>query len=143
MDKTICRFTEGTITLPEGYCERTLNTLADTRSVLPPITISRDKLGDHNNPEEYILSQLAILQKQMKDWQQEAHQPVVLGDNLTTGIMISYDFLRPDNFRLYQKQALFTLNMEDILIFSLSKASPITAADLQLFSDTLKSFRTW
>ncbi|WP_370417126.1 DcrB-related protein (plasmid) [Pantoea vagans] len=143
MDKTICRFTEGTITLPEGYCERTLNTLADTRSVLPPITISRDKLGDHNNPEEYILSQLAILQKQMKDWQQEAHQPVVLGDNLTTGIMISYNFLRPDNLRLYQKQALFTLNMEDILIFSLSKASPITAADLQLFSDTLKSFRTW
>ncbi|PXW15136.1 DcrB-related protein [Pantoea sp. JKS000250] len=143
MDKTICRFTEGTITLPEGYCERTLNTLADTRSVLPPITISRDKLGDHNNPEEYILSQLAILQKQMKDWQQEVHQPVVLGDNLTTGIMISYDFLRPDNLRLYQKQALFTLNMEDILIFSLSKASPITAADLQLFSDTLKSFRTW
>ncbi|WP_315316034.1 DcrB-related protein [Pantoea vagans] len=143
MDKTICRFTEGTITLPEGYCERTLNTLADTRSVLPPITISRDKLGDHNNPEEYILSQLAILQKQMKDWQQEAHQPVVLGDNLTTGIMISYDFLRPDNLRLYQKQALFTLNMEDILIFSLSKASPITSTDIQLFSDTLKSFRTW
>lgn len=143
MDKTICRFTEGTITLPEGYCERTLNTLADTQSVLPPITISRDKLGDHNNPEEYILSQLAILQKQMKDWQQEAHQPVVLGDNLTTGIMISYDFLRPDNLRLYQKQALFTLNMEDILIFSLSKASPITAPDIQLFSDTLKSFRTW
>lgn len=143
MDKTICRFTEGTITLPEGYCERTLNKLADTRSVLPPITISRDKLGDHNNPEEYILSQLAILQKQMKDWQQEAHQPVVLGDNLTTGIMISYDFLRPDNLRLYQKQALFTLNMEDILIFSLSKASPITSTDIQLFSDTLKSFRTW
>lgn len=142
MDKTICRFTEGTITLPEGYCERTLNTLADTRSVLPPITISRDKLGDHNNPEEYILSQLAILQKQMKDWQQEAHQPVVLGDNLTTGIMISYDFLRPDNLRLYQKQAVFTLNMEDILIFSVSKASPITAPDIQLFSDTLKSFRT-
>ncbi|MGJ0482721.1 DcrB-related protein [Pantoea agglomerans] len=143
MDKTICRFTEGTITLPEGYCERTLNTLADIRSVLPPITISRDKLGDHNNPEEYILSQLSILQKQMKDWQQEAHQPVVLGDNLTTGIMISYDFLRPDNLRLYQKQAVFTLNMEDILIFSLSKASPITATDIQLFSDILKSFSTW
>jgi len=143
MDNTICRFTEGTITLPEGYCERTLNTLADTRSALPPITISRDKLGNHNNPEEYILSQLAILQKQMKDWQQEAHQPVALGNNLTMGIMITYDFLRPDNLRLYQKQAVFTLNMEDILIFSLSKASIITDTDIQLFSDTLKSFRTW
>jgi len=142
MDKTICRFTEGMITLPQSYCERTLNTLADTRSVLPPITISRDKLGDHNNPEEYILNQLAILQKQMKDWQQEVHQPVVLGNNLTTGIMITYDFLRPDNLRLYQKQAVFTLNMEDLLIFSLSKVSPITAKDLQVFSDTLESFRT-
>ncbi|MHC3774386.1 DcrB-related protein [Pantoea agglomerans] len=142
MDKTICRFTEGKITLPQGYCERTLNTLAGTRSTLPPITISRDKLGDHNNPEEYILSQLAILQKQMKDWQQEVHQPVVLGNNLTTGIMITYDFLRPDNLRLYQKQAVFTLNMDDLLIFSLSKASPISAADLQIFSDTLESFRT-
>jgi hypothetical protein len=143
MDKTICRFTEGMITLPQGYCERTLNTLAGTRSTLPPITISRDKLGDHNNPEEYILSQLAILQKQMKDWQQEVHQPVVLGNNLTTGIMITYDFLRPDNLRLYQKQAVFTLNMDDLLIFSLSKAAPMTAEELQLFSDTLKSFRTW
>ncbi|MGC0851214.1 DcrB-related protein [Pantoea agglomerans] len=142
MDKTICRFTEGMITLPQGYCERTLNTLAGTRSTLPPITISRDKLGDHNNPEEYILSQLAILQKQMKDWQQEVHQPVVLGNNLTTGIMITYNFLRPDNLRLYQKQAVFTLNMDDLLIFSLSKASPISAADLQIFSDTLESFRT-
>ncbi|MBN9931447.1 hypothetical protein HZD82_24615, partial [Pantoea agglomerans] len=40
------------------------------------------------------------LQKQTKDWQQEVHQPVVLGNNLTTGIMITYDFLRPDNLRL-------------------------------------------
>lgn len=143
MDKTICRFSEGMVTLPQGYYERTMNTLIDTRSALPPITLSRDKLGNHNNPEEYILAQLAILQKQMKDWQQEAHKPVVLGHNLTTGIMISYDFLRPDNIRLYQKQAIFTLNTEDLLIFSLSKASPVTVDEFELFSDILKSFRTW
>lgn len=65
MDKNICRFTEGMITLPQGYCERTLNTLSDSRSILPPITLSRDKLGDHNNPEKYIFSQLTILQKQI------------------------------------------------------------------------------
>lgn len=141
MDKTICRFSEGTITLPQGYCERTLNTLADTRAALPPITISRDKLGSHNNPEEYILSQLAILQKQMKGWQQQVHQPVVLGDNLTTGTMISYDFLRPDDIRLYQKQAIFTLNMDDVLIFSLSKAAPLSDQDVQILEDVLKSFK--
>lgn len=142
MDKSLCRFSEGMITLPQGYCERTLNTLVHPQSTLPPITISRDKLGNHNNPEEYILSQLAIFQKQMKDWQQQDHQPVVLGDGLTTGIMITYDFLRPDNQRLYQKQAIFTLNMDDILIFSLSKAAPLTEEDIQLFTGILKTFRT-
>jgi hypothetical protein len=143
MDKNICRFSEGMITLPEGYCERTLNTLADPRSAMPPVTISRDKLANHNNPEEYISSQLAILQRQMKDWQQQANQPVVLGDNLSTGIMITYDFLRPDNIRLYQKQAIFTLNLEDVLIFSLSKASPLTDEEIQLFNNILKSFQSW
>lgn len=42
-----------------------------------------------------------------------------------------------------QQPALFTLNMDNLLIFSLSKASLITAEDLQLFSDTLKIFRIW
>jgi len=143
MDKHICRFSEGTITLPEGYHERTLNTLADPRSVLPPITISRDKLGSHNNVEEYIDSQLAILKKQMTDWQQGPHEIAVLGENLTSGVMISYDFNRGDSMRLYQKQAIFTLNMEDLLIFSLSKASPLTDEEAQRFTDMLRSFQIY
>lgn len=142
MDKPICRFSEGMITLPEGYCERTLNTLTDKRSVLPPITLSRDVLGNHNSVEEYIDSQLAILKKQMKNWQQGDHQAVTLGDNLSIGVLITYDFLRPDKIRLYQNQAIFTLNMEDLLIFSISKTSPLTEQDKRCFSDTLKSFRT-
>lgn len=141
MDKSVCRFSEGMVTLPEGYSERTLNTLADKRSVLPPMTISRDSLGNHNNLEEYIASQLSILQKQMQDWQQKPHEPIELGNNISSGIIITYDFLRPDKIRLYQKQAIFTLNMEDLLIFSLSKASPLTAEDVQRFHDTLKSFQ--
>lgn len=141
MDKSVCRFSEGMVTLPEGYSERTLNTLADKRSVLPPITISRDSLGSHNNLEEYIESQLSILRTKMQDWQQKPHEPIELGNNISSGIMITYDFLRPDNVRLYQKQAIFTLNMEDLLIFSLSKASLLTAEDVQRFRDTLKSFQ--
>ncbi|MDW8847667.1 DcrB-related protein [Erwinia sp. MMLR14_017] len=141
MDKQLCRFSEGEITLPKGYCERTLNTLVDTRSVLPPITISRDKLGNHNNVEEYIASQIGLLQKQMKNWKQGPHEAALLGDNYASGVMITYDFMRPDNVRLYQKQAIFTLDMENLLIFSISKASLLTAEDIQHFRDTLKSFQ--
>jgi hypothetical protein len=142
MDKNICRFSEGVVTLPSGYCERTLNTLNDTRSILPTITISRDSLGNHNSVEEYIDSQISILNSQMKNWLQDPHELVVLGDNLTSGILINYSFLRPDKTRSYQKQAIFTLNMEDLLIFSVSKSSALTDADNQCFTDTLKSFRT-
>jgi len=141
MEKQLCRFSEGEITLPEGYCERTLNTLVDTRSVLPPITISRDTLGNHNNVEEYIASQIALLQKQMKNWQQGPNEAAMLGENYASGVMITYDFMRPDNVRLYQKQAIFTLDMENLLIFSLSKASLLTEEDIQHFRDTLKSFQ--
>ncbi|MGJ0193845.1 DcrB-related protein [Pantoea sp. RRHST58] len=143
MDKHICRFSEGMITLPEGYCERTLNTLADARSVLPPMTISRDKLGHHNNVEEYIESQLTLLKRQMKDWQQGPYEQAILGENLTTGVMIGYDFNRGDGQRLYQQQAIFTLNMEDLLIFSLSKASPIVDDEAKRFNDMLKSFQIY
>ncbi|MEZ3501469.1 DcrB-related protein [Pantoea sp. KPR_PJ] len=141
MDKNICCFSEGMITLPDGYSERTLNTLADKRGILPPVTLSRDSLGNHNNAEEYINSQLSILQKQMKDWNQAPFELVMLGENLTTGVMISYDFERPDTLRVYQKQAIFTLDMENLMIFSLSKASPFTREDEQRFADILKSFR--
>lgn len=143
MDKHICRFSEGMITLPEGYCERTLNTLADPHSVRPPIIISRDKLGHHNNVEEYIESQLAVLKKQMKDWKQGSYELAVLGDNLTSGVLINYDFNRGEGMRLYQKQAIFTLNMEDLLIFSLSKASPLTDEETERFNEILKSFRIY
>nr|WP_242634200.1 hypothetical protein [Pantoea allii] len=67
---------------------------------------------------------------------------MVLGDNLTTGIMIAYDFLRLDNSRLYQKQAIFRLNLDNVLIFSLSKTAPLNTQEIQRFNDFLKSFQT-
>lgn len=141
MNKRICRFSEGMIMLPEGYCERTLNTLADVRSKQPPVTISRDSLGNHNSVEEYIGSQLSILQKQVKEWKQDAFEEAILGEHLATGIMITYNFMRPDNVCMFQKQAIFTLDMENLLIFSLSRIGAITEEDRQRFNDILNSFR--
>ncbi|MBS1207167.1 MAG: peptidase transporter [Proteobacteria bacterium] len=40
--------------------------------------ISRDNLGSHNNLEEYINSQLDILQKKATNWHQKAHRQAVL-----------------------------------------------------------------
>lgn len=141
MNNQICKFSEGMITLPEGYSERTINTFVDKRSALPPITLSRDVLGHHNSIEEYIESQLVILKKQVKDWQQAAYEPIPLGDNLAEGVLIKYDFLRPDNIRQYQTQAIFTLNMEDLLIFTLSKPSALTEKDQQCLADMLNGFK--
>ena len=143
MNNLICKFSEGMITLPEGYYEQMLITLTDRRSVLPPISLSRDALGNHNSLEEYIESQLSILKKQVRDWHQVPYEQVNLGDGVTSGLLINYDFLRPDNIRQYQKQAIFTLNMENLLIFSISKPSLLTDKDAQRFAETLNSFRTY
>jgi len=141
MDKRMCRFSEGMITLPEGYSERTLNTFADPSGREPPITLSRDSLGNCNSLEEYIASQLGLLQQQTKGWRQAPCEEAELGKGLATGVMLSYDFLRPDNLRLFQKQALFTLDMEHLLIFSLSSPCAPTQADTQRFNAILQSFR--
>lgn len=135
------RLSEGIITLPQGYHAQTLNTLTDQHELLPTFTISRDTLGSHNNVIDYIDHQLSTLQKRYRRWQQSLHELAVLGDNLTSGITVTFNFTQDDKIALYQKQAFFTLNMEDLLIFSLSKASPLTADDVQRFSDTLKSFQ--
>lgn len=142
MNNTICRFSEGTVSLPSGYCERTLNLLNDAKAIRPTITISRDNLGIHNSIEEYIDSQFTILKASMKDWIQEPYKIVVLGENITSGILINYNFLGPKDGRSYQQQAIFTLNMEDLLIFSVSKTSVLTPEDNQCFTETLKSFKT-
>lgn len=141
MDNKVCRFSEGMITLPEGYGERTLNTFVDLDARQPPITLSRDSLGIHNSVEEYIASQLGLLQKQTREWKQAPYREAVLGEDLACGVMLAYNFLRPDNIRMFQKQAIFTLDMENLLIFSLSRASALTQADTQRFSDILRSFR--
>lgn len=142
MNNTICRFSEGTVSLPSGYYERTLNSLNDAKAIRPTITISRDNLGIHNSIEEYIDSQLTILKASLKDWSQEPYKIVILGENITSGILINYSFLGPKGGRPYHQQAIFTLNMEDLLIFSVSKASVLTTEDNQCFTETLKSFKT-
>lgn len=71
------------------------------------------------------------------------YEQVNLGNGVTTGLLINYDFLRPDNIRQYQKQAIFTLNMENLLIFSISKPTLLTDKDAQRFAETLNSFRTY
>lgn len=142
MSNTLCRFSEGTVSLPSGYYERTLNSLNDAKAIRPTITVSRDSLGIHNSIEEYIDSQFTILKASMKDWIQEPYRIVTIGDNITSATLINYSFMGPQGARSYQQQAIFTLNLEDLIIFSVSKASALTSEDNQCFIDTLKSFKT-
>ncbi|MGL6017129.1 MAG: DcrB-related protein [Gibbsiella quercinecans] len=140
MDNYFCCFNEGRVRLPAGYIDRTINIIADRLSQLPPVNISRDLMGSAADLNGYIEGQLNLLKPKVSGWQEDPRREVVLGNSVNHGIEIAYSFLRPDNQRVWQLQAIFTFNHRDVIIFSSSKGSAFNEKDRQRFHLLLKSF---
>ncbi|QKJ85625.1 DUF1795 domain-containing protein [Paramixta manurensis] len=75
-----CLFTEGRITLPDQYQDRTMNVFTLPGGSAPAFNISRDTLNDEERLPDYINRQLALMAKHLKGWKQAERVPVVLGD---------------------------------------------------------------
>lgn len=65
-----CLFTEGQITLPEDYQDRTVNAFTAPAANAPAYTLSRDTLADGEALPAYIDRQLTLMQKHIKGWKQ-------------------------------------------------------------------------
>ncbi|MGE9553321.1 DcrB-related protein [Erwinia amylovora] len=133
-------FNEGKVILPENYVDRTVHALTDITSVMPGINISRDKLSEKQTLTEYLDEQYQQLIPKMRGWEQEPRKPVFLGAGRIPGEEITFSFLRPPEHRLWQKQAVFVLGDDDVLVFSLSKVSAFDENDQNLLDGMLKSF---
>ncbi|MGR6439144.1 DcrB-related protein [Proteus mirabilis] len=62
-----CVFSEGSVLLPDGYKEQTINILISPTG--HAVNISRDDKAKDLSFEEYILNQKALLQRSLKEWQ--------------------------------------------------------------------------
>lgn len=135
----LCVFTEGRITLPDQYQDRTVNVFTLPGVNTPAFNISRDNLNDGESLPDYIDRQLALMEKHLKGWKQTERVPVLLGDNLLQGECVHASYLR-DGKRVFQQQAVFNTSANHILVFTVSCTAILTDGDSQQFHALLASF---
>lgn len=135
-----CAFSEGSVALPEGYADRTVNVLLAGDDVSPSINISRDALQPAENLEGYVTRQLDALAQGLKGWAFKSREPATLGDGLTAGEWVRASYLR-DGKRIWQNQAVFALAEGRVLVFTLAMARKLTPQDDALLQQVLSSYR--
>lgn len=131
---------EGLISLPDGYHDRTVNVFALPAGDAPAFNISRDALNPGEALAAYIDRQLALMAKHIKGWKQGERSAATLGDNLSTGEIVHASYLR-DGKRIWQQQAVFNVDSDKILVFTMTCTRAPGDADSALFGDLLRSFR--
>lgn len=135
----LCVFTEGRVTLPDHYQDRTVNVFTLPAEKSPVFNISRDSMNDDETLSAYIDRQLTLMQKHLKGWKQTERVPVVLGDNLSQGECVHASYLR-DAKRVFQQQAVFNTSENRILVFTMTCTAILTDEDSQQFQALLASF---
>ncbi|MDU3899406.1 MAG: DUF1795 domain-containing protein [Enterobacter sp.] len=135
-----CLFNEGMIAFPEGYQDRTVNVFAPPAADAPAFNISRDALNPGEALAAYIDRQLALMAKHIKGWKQGERSTATLGDSLLQGETVHASYLR-DGKRIWQQQAVFNVDGDKILVFTMTCTRAPCDADVVLFGDLLRSFR--
>ncbi|WP_337048170.1 DUF1795 domain-containing protein [Serratia liquefaciens] len=139
-DFSRCGFTGGSVALPGGYADRTVNVLLPGDDVSPSINISRDALQLAENLESYVTRQLDALAQGLKGWAFKSREPAILGDGLTAGEWVRASYLR-DGKRIWQNQAVFAPAEGRVLVFTLTMARKLTPQDDALLLQVLSSYR--
>lgn len=63
---SICQFSEGQVSLPEGYQDRTVNAFVASDARAPSFNITRDVLKPDETLAAYIDRQIALMEKHPK-----------------------------------------------------------------------------
>ncbi|WP_426575550.1 DcrB-related protein (plasmid) [Xenorhabdus stockiae] len=134
-----CQFTEGSITLPEGYQEQTVNIIIAPN--VPALNISRDQLNEGEDLTGYIIRQKTLLKNGLRDWQLLEEQSAILGGNLLQGHFLLSRYCPKKGQQVYQYQAVFLRDEKKVLIFTMSSQQAFTESQRQWLDDCLASFQ--
>ncbi|CCG88192.1 DcrB-related protein [Erwinia piriflorinigrans] len=139
-DYSRCTFTEGSVTLPEGYSDRTVNVLLAGDDASPSLNISRDTLQPDEAAADYITRQLDTLSRSLKGWVLKGREPAALGEEQLPGESVFASYLR-DGQRIWQRQAVFALAEGRVLVFTLAQPRKLSPQDDALLQQVLASYR--
>ena len=139
-DYARCAFSEGSVALPEGYRDRTVNVLLAGDDLSPSVNISRDGLHADETLADYMDRQLESLSKALKGWVLKGRDPAALGGSVHRGERVTASYLR-DGKRIWQQQAVFALPDGPVLVFTLAHTRKLTPDDEALLAQVLDSWQ--
>ncbi|MGP3220719.1 DcrB-related protein [Serratia bockelmannii] len=139
-DFSRCAFSEGSVSLPAGYSDRTVNVLLAEDDFSPSLNISRDMLQPDEALAGYITRQLDELSQGLKGWVLKNREPAVLGKTQLQGECVHASYLR-DGKRVWQRQAVFALQEGHVLVFTLAHTRKLLPQDDALLQQVLDSYQ--
>jgi hypothetical protein len=136
-----CLFSEGSVALPEGYQDRTVNIFPPPAAGDAAFNISRDTPEPNEALADYIERQLGLMKTHLKGWKTLAREAVRLGHDGPQGECLHASYMRGAE-RIWQRQAVFLTGPDKVLVFTLSKNTELSAQDEKAFSELLASFHS-
>lgn len=141
-------FTEGSITLPAGYEDRTSNVFVPGNTQTQAnLSVARDWMKPEETLAAYVDRQLSLLKSQLAGHRLIAREPASLGapsqpDSVVIqGVRVDAHY-KNGKLTIYQRQAAFETAPRRVLVFTASKANSFGEAFEQQWSTWLASYET-
>ena len=134
---------EGSIVLPEGFQDRTVNMFVLGASIPAPlsITISRDMLLPAEELKAYVDRQVKMLASKLRGYTLLGKKSVELSSIAPIeGIQIDAYYMT-DGRPFYQRQAAFLIEPGRAIIFSTTAQADFSSEQNQNWADLLASFQ--
>lgn len=133
---------EGSITLPEGFQDRTVNMFVLGNSIPAPlnITLSRDNLLPAEDMTAYIDRQIKLIAAKLRGYTLLGKKTAQLSASKPlAGVQIDAYYLN-DGRPLYQRQAAFEIAPGRILVFSTTSQADFSSKQDESWLQLLNSF---
>ncbi|HGA2315996.1 TPA: DcrB-related protein [Pseudomonas putida] len=133
---------EGSITLPEGFQDRTVNMFILGDSIPAPlnITVSRDNLLVGEDLKAYIERQVKLIASKLRGYTVLGKKPAQLSTSQPlAGIQVDGYYLK-DGRPVYQRQAAFEVSPGRILVFSTTSQADFGGKQNESWQALLSSF---
>lgn len=134
---------EGSIALPEGFQDRTVNMFILGSNIPAPlnITISRDNVLPSEDLDAYIDRQVKLIASKLRGYTVLARKPAQLSSSQPLmGVQIEGYYLN-DGRPVYQRQAAFEIAPGRILVFSTTSQKDFSGKQNESWLALLSSFQ--
>jgi hypothetical protein len=124
-DPTRFHFDEGSLVVPPGYEDRTVNSFvpADPQRG-PNLSIARDRLAPGEALSDYVARQVAQLKKRLPGYKASTPVAIALEGAGLSGLVVQASY-RSGAATVHQRQAVFPITQERALVFTMSSPRPL------------------